>query len=121
MTLANDQLPPADEGRLDLPVVPLVENRRVLQADGKHPAPCARFCEATAFNIELRNARADIERLRSLLRAALPSLDACCPTQTALLRPPNDHEIPALLRCIRSALAERHNVGIEPPRSGRPE
>lgn len=31
--------------------------RHELQKDGKHPAPCARFCEATAFNIEIRGLR----------------------------------------------------------------
>lgn len=29
-------------------------DRRVLQADGAHPAPCARYCEAQAFEIEGR-------------------------------------------------------------------
>lgn len=29
------------------------ESRHVLQADGKHPAPCAKFCEATAFKHEI--------------------------------------------------------------------
>ena len=32
--------------------------RHELQADGKHPAPCARFCEANAFQIEIRNLKA---------------------------------------------------------------
>lgn len=44
----------------------LTADRRVLQADGKHPAPCAKFCEATAFTIELRRAQAEIERLREV-------------------------------------------------------
>jgi hypothetical protein len=26
-----------------------------LQAEGKHPAPCARHCEAKAFEIEIRS------------------------------------------------------------------
>lgn len=30
-------------------------DRRVLQAEGKHPAPCARHCEAKAFEIEIRS------------------------------------------------------------------
>lgn len=29
-------------------------DRRILQADGKHPAPCAKFCEATAFKGEIQ-------------------------------------------------------------------
>ena len=32
-------------------------NRHELQAEGTHPAPCARHCEATAFQIEIRNLR----------------------------------------------------------------
>jgi len=46
----------------------LTTDRRVLQADGKHPAPCAKFCEATAFTIELRRVRA--ERDKALARLA---------------------------------------------------
>ena len=34
--------------------------RHELQADGKHPAPCARFCEANAFQIEIRNLKAQL-------------------------------------------------------------
>ena len=44
-------------------------DRHELQAQGKHPAPCARWCEATAFEIELR-------RLRALLREAYPHVSA---------------------------------------------
>lgn len=36
-------------------------DRHELQANGKHPAPCAKFCEATAFTIELRRAQAEIK------------------------------------------------------------
>jgi hypothetical protein len=32
-------------------------DRRVLQAAGTHPAPCARHCEAKAFEIEIRSLR----------------------------------------------------------------
>lgn len=35
-----------------------------LQAEGKHPAPCARHCEAQAFSIEIRNLRSEITTLR---------------------------------------------------------
>jgi len=30
-------------------------DRRVLQAGGTHPAPCARHCEAKAYEIEIRS------------------------------------------------------------------
>lgn len=44
-------------------------DRRALQREGKHPAPCARHCEATAFQVELR-------RLQALLREALPYVES---------------------------------------------
>lgn len=34
--------------------------RAELQAEGKHPGPCAKFCEATAYEIELRRLRARV-------------------------------------------------------------
>lgn len=42
-----------------------VSTRHALQAQGKHPAPCARICEATAFEIEIRQLKADNDALRS--------------------------------------------------------
>ena len=36
-------------------------DRQELQAKGKHPSPCARFCEANAFQIEIRNLKAKLE------------------------------------------------------------
>ena len=35
-------------------------DRQTLQANGTHPAPCARHCEATAFNIVIRNLKAQL-------------------------------------------------------------
>lgn len=40
-------------------------DRHALQATGAHPAPCARYCEAVAFNIERRNLHAENEQLRT--------------------------------------------------------
>jgi hypothetical protein len=46
-------------------------DRRELQAEGKHPVPCARFCESNAYEIELRRLKSklaeaskDTERLK---------------------------------------------------------
>ena len=36
--------------------------RHELQAKGEHPAPCARFCEANAFQIEIRGLKAKLEQ-----------------------------------------------------------
>lgn len=44
-------------------------DRHELQKQGNHPAPCARHCEATAFEVEIR-------RLKALLRDALPHVAA---------------------------------------------
>jgi hypothetical protein len=35
-------------------------DRQTLQANGTHPAPCARHCEATAFNIVIRHLEAQL-------------------------------------------------------------
>ena len=40
----------ANPGRVDI---------KTLQAEGKGPAPCARFCEATAFRIEIAGWKQD--------------------------------------------------------------
>jgi hypothetical protein len=50
------------EAALEQPEQPA--DRRALQAAGIHPAPCARHCEAKAFEIEIRS-------LKSALRTAL--------------------------------------------------
>ena len=41
------------------------ECRHIKQAEGKHPAPCARFCEAKAYEIEMRQLKAEIDGLRA--------------------------------------------------------
>lgn len=73
-----------------------------MQATGTHPAPCARFCEAAAFQIELR-------RLRQLLRDALPhvaaSAEASHLTDGFRRKPDND-----LDRLTNRIMAELHNV-----------
>jgi len=35
-------------------------DRQTLQANGTHPAPCARHCEAQAFKVEIRNLKAQL-------------------------------------------------------------
>ena len=45
-------------------------DRKELQVEGKHPAPCAKFCEAAAFCIEIRNLNAEIETVRAELQLA---------------------------------------------------
>ncbi len=43
--------------------------RHELQAKGEHPAPCARFCEATAFRIAERGFHRRIDELTTQLKA----------------------------------------------------
>ena len=45
--------------------------RHELQAKGEHPAPCARFCEANAFNIEIRRMKAQRKPLTMEQKLAL--------------------------------------------------
>jgi hypothetical protein len=46
-------------------------DRAELQATGSHPAPCAKFCEATAFNFEIRRLKAmKIDRVQAEEREA---------------------------------------------------
>ncbi len=63
----------------------LTADRRVLQADGKHPAPCAKFCEATAFTIELRRASAEIEREKECTELAVTQAEKLIQQRNAAL------------------------------------
>lgn len=46
----------------------LKAGRHELQAEGKHPAPCARFCEAKAFEVEARGMKRQIAEQAALIR-----------------------------------------------------
>lgn len=46
-------------------------DRRPLQEIGAHPAPCARFCEATAYEIEIRRLRFDARTRAEAIGALL--------------------------------------------------
>jgi hypothetical protein len=48
----------------------LTADRDVLQSKGKHPAPCARFCEANAFNIEIRRLESELAEARKNQKAS---------------------------------------------------
>lgn len=72
----------------------LTNGRHELQTQGKHPAPCARFCEAKAYEIEARELKRQIAEQAALIRKqgrelgeqdallqqALDALDATGPT-----------------------------------------
>lgn len=46
----------------------LTNGRHALQAEGKHPAPCARFCEAKAYEVEARELKRQIAEQAALIR-----------------------------------------------------
>lgn len=48
-----------------LQIALMAEDRRILQADGQHPAPCARFCEATAFKYEIKRMTNEGDQLKT--------------------------------------------------------
>ena len=61
-----------------------VGNIKELQAEGKHPAPCAKFCEATAFRIDERRLNRQITEARDRivqLEAALQELLRVAPSE----------------------------------------
>lgn len=48
--------------------LPVVANDRIAQQQaGTHPAPCARSCEANAYEIEIRRLKAEIVQLRNAI------------------------------------------------------
>lgn len=52
--------------------------RHELQAKGEHPAPCARFCEATAFRIAERGLHRRIDELTAQLNAKQKQEQVAC-------------------------------------------
>ena len=54
-------------------------DRQTLQAEGRHPAPCARFCESTAYEIEARRLRKRIADLEALAAPHYPLPDSLYP------------------------------------------
>ena len=81
-------------------------DRHELQKEGKHPAPCARHCEATAFEVEIR-------RLKTLLREALPYVAASAEAShlTDGFRRKPDNALDSLAASIRMEVYPTH-----PPR-----
>jgi len=47
--------------------------RHELQQTGSHPTPCAKFCEATAFNFEIQRLKALCDQLGAALEEAMYS------------------------------------------------
>lgn len=83
-----------------------MSDRHELQATGTHPAPCARHCESTAYEIEIRRLRTELvagrereARMRGALRNLL-ALDA------DHQRGADDEDVCAEVREARAALAE---------------
>lgn len=52
-----------------LPAAIPQSTRQELQAEGKHHAPCARFCESNAYELELRQLRQNVRELEAQIAA----------------------------------------------------
>ena len=67
LTIVRFCVPPAQRPTIEQAITTTIEalaqpERHELQAEGKHPAPCARFCEANAFQIEIRRLKAQLSQ-----------------------------------------------------------
>lgn len=83
-----------------------MSDRHEMQAAGTHPAPCARHCESTAYEIEIRRLRAELAASRereARMRGALRNLLALDADHQ---RGADDEDVCAEVREARAALAE---------------
>lgn len=82
----------------------VVEAVEKLEAAQYRPAPCHKFCEATAFKIVIRNLESENARLRNLLSLTTAELRYGNPhdVETDTYRYDND-----LLHAARAALGEK--------------
>lgn len=83
-----------------------MSDRHEMQAAGTHPAPCARHCESTAYEIEIRRLRTELTASRereARMRGALRNLLAL---DVDHQRGADDEDVCAEVREARAALAE---------------
>jgi hypothetical protein len=84
--------------------------RHELQAKGEHPAPCARHCEANAFQIVIKNLKAQLAQRKPLtldqIYKALLSIcdDGSAPTST------DDPEFVELIVPLARAIEAAHGI-----------
>jgi hypothetical protein len=84
--------------------------RHELQAKGEHPAPCARHCEANAFQIVIKNLKAQLAQRKPLtldqICKALLSIcdDGSAPTST------DDPEFVELIVPLARAIEVAHGI-----------
>ncbi|MBV8060536.1 MAG: hypothetical protein JO253_03300 [Alphaproteobacteria bacterium] len=64
-------------------------DRSVAQSEGKHPAPCARFCEAQAFNLELKAKDRRIAELEADAKRYRHIIANCFVTEAAMQQSKN--------------------------------
>ena len=50
---------------LSTPQTDIPPDHHILQADGRHPAPCARFCESNAYEIQARRLRSELVKAKA--------------------------------------------------------
>ena len=83
-----------------------MSDRHEMQAAGTHPAPCARHCEAKAFEIEVRRLRSELAASRereARMRGALRNLLAL---DVDHQRGADDEDVCAEVCEARAALAD---------------
>ena len=73
--IAADELERIEAENAQLKAAMQDPDRHAIQLEGKHPSPCAKFCEATAFLIQERGNKKTIERLSKQLEVSLVALD----------------------------------------------
>lgn len=82
--------------------------RHELQAKGEHPAPCARFCEATAFWITERGLKRRIDELTAQLNAQPKQEPVAC-----LECGSNNIGVPANYDSLISSVKTKQSHGVE--------
>ena len=81
------------------------DDRKANQAAGQHPAPCARFCEANAFEIGERMLRAKIREERRMRMEFAATIERCY--RMLLSEPDTKGALFKAENILREALAEQ--------------
>lgn len=87
-----------------------MSERNKMQAAGTHPAPCARHCESTAYEIEIRRLRAELsasrEREARMRDAAEQVIEMNRQHAKAMFGFSEKADSYPMVICLRDALAE---------------
>ena len=84
-------------------------DRRALQAEGTHPAPCARHCEAKAFEIEIRGLKSALKQAQPVQEPSEAALQALARRCLWIAYCWNDHNFKEAYTYARLT-AQKHGV-----------